>query len=132
MNGPFPSCCLSRFRSESWCSTIQREISFICIRISNHFHFHLKTKTMAMSPTLAEDNYPSSVVSLGQVQLENTKKFRYLGTTICWNEPTTGSSEISARIASARFMVTELKPVLKNPHVPMNIKTAVHGIDGQE
>ena len=82
------------------------------------------TKTMVMSPTQAEDNYPSSVVhvSLGQVQLENTKKSRYLRTTICWNEPITGSSEISARIASARFMVTELKPVLKNPHVPMNTK----------
>ena len=76
-----------------------------------------KTKTMVMSPTLTEDNYPGSVVSL-----ENTKKFRYLGTTICRNEPKTGSSEISARIASARFKVTDLKPVLKNPHVPMNIK----------
>ena len=34
-NGPFPSCCLSRFRSESWCSTIVREMSLICIRIRN-------------------------------------------------------------------------------------------------
>ena len=36
-NGPFPSCCLSRFRSESWCSTIVREMSLICIRIRNSF-----------------------------------------------------------------------------------------------
>ena len=33
--GPFPSCCLSRFRSESWCSTIVREMSLTCIRIRN-------------------------------------------------------------------------------------------------
>ena len=38
-NGPFPSCCLSRFRSESWCSTIVREMSLICIRIRNSFPF---------------------------------------------------------------------------------------------
>ena len=36
-NGTFPSCCLSRFRSESWCSTIVREMSLICIRIRNSF-----------------------------------------------------------------------------------------------
>ena len=38
-NGSFPSCCLSRFRSESWCSTIEREFSLICIRIRNSFPF---------------------------------------------------------------------------------------------
>ena len=38
-NVPFPSCCLSRFRSESWCSTIVREMSLICIRIRNSFPF---------------------------------------------------------------------------------------------
>ena len=38
-NGPIPSCCLSRFRSESWCSTIVREMSLICIRIRNTFKF---------------------------------------------------------------------------------------------
>ena len=38
-NGPFPSCCLSRFRSESWCSTIVSEMSLICIRIRNSFPF---------------------------------------------------------------------------------------------
>ena len=45
-NGPFPSCCLSRFRSESWCSTIVREMSLICIRIHNSFPFEwLCTRT---------------------------------------------------------------------------------------
>ena len=45
-NGPFPSCCLARFRSESWCSTIVREMSLICIRIRNSFPFEwLCTRT---------------------------------------------------------------------------------------
>ena len=45
-NGPFPSCCLSRFRSESWCSTIVMEMSLICIRIRNSFPFEwLCTRT---------------------------------------------------------------------------------------
>ena len=45
-NGPFPSCCLSRFRSESWCSTIVREMSWIFIRIRNSFPFEwLCTRT---------------------------------------------------------------------------------------
>ena len=45
-NRPFPSCCLSRFQSESWCSTIVREMSLICIRIRNSFPFEwLCTRT---------------------------------------------------------------------------------------
>ena len=36
-NRLFPSSCLPRFRSESWCSTIVREMSLICIRIRNSF-----------------------------------------------------------------------------------------------
>ena len=38
-NRPFSSCCLSRFRSESWGLTIVREMSLICIRIRNSFPF---------------------------------------------------------------------------------------------
>ena len=46
LNGPCPSCCLSRFRSESWCSTIVREMSLICIRTRNSFPFEwLCTRT---------------------------------------------------------------------------------------
>ena len=45
-NGPFPSCCLSRFRSESWCSTIVREMNLVCIRTRNSFPFEwLCTRT---------------------------------------------------------------------------------------
>ena len=45
-NRPFPSCCLSRFQSKSWCSTIVREMSLICIRIRNSFPFEwLCTRT---------------------------------------------------------------------------------------
>ena len=37
---------MSRFRSESWCSTIVREMSLICIRIRNSFPFEwLCTRT---------------------------------------------------------------------------------------
>ena len=39
LNGPFPRSCLSRFRSESWGSTIVKEMSLICIRIRNSFPF---------------------------------------------------------------------------------------------
>ena len=46
VNRPFPSCCLPRFRSESWCLTIVREMSLICIRIRNSFPFEwLCTRT---------------------------------------------------------------------------------------
>ena len=46
MNRPFPSCCLPRFRSESWCSTIVRKMSLICIRMGNSFPFQwLCTRT---------------------------------------------------------------------------------------
>ena len=37
---------LSQFRSESWCSAIEREMSLICIRIRNSFPFErLCTRT---------------------------------------------------------------------------------------
>ena len=46
LNRPFPSCRLSRFRGESWCSTIEREMILICVRLSNSFSFEwLCTRT---------------------------------------------------------------------------------------
>ena len=38
-NGPFPSCCMPQFQSESWCSTIQMEISCLFSCKSNSFPF---------------------------------------------------------------------------------------------
>ena len=47
---PFPSCCSSQFRNESWCSTIVREMNLICIRIRNSFPFEwLRTRTWEQS-----------------------------------------------------------------------------------
>ena len=64
-NRPFPSCCLSRFRSESWCSTIVREMSLICIRIRNSFPFEwLCTRTRF--ETEAYSNSEMGYSSLGK------------------------------------------------------------------
>ena len=46
LSGPFPRRCLSQFRIESWCSTIEREMSLICIKTHNSFPFEwLNTRT---------------------------------------------------------------------------------------
>ena len=69
-NGPFPSCCLSRFRSESWCSTIEREMSLICIRIRNLFPFewlcirtHCETEACTIRKSAINPFFPSFTVT---------------------------------------------------------------------
>ena len=36
-NSPFPSCCMPQFQSESWCTTIQMEMSCVFLCKSNSF-----------------------------------------------------------------------------------------------
>ena len=71
------NCYLSRFRSESWCSTIVRERSLICIRIRNSFPFEwLCTRTRFeteacsnsemgyLHPRLCSKNYHNAKLSV--------------------------------------------------------------------
>ena len=49
-----------------------------------------KTETMILNHMLLEDEYPDTIISLRNVQLQNSTEFKYLGSYISQNEPNTG------------------------------------------
>ena len=59
-----------------------------------------KTKTMIFNHHAAV-KYPSTIVSLNGEALENVELFRYLGSDIRFNEPSTGEAEINLRTDAA-------------------------------
>ena len=59
-----------------------------------------KTKTI-MILNCKEKNYPSTIVDLENVSIENVKVFQYLGSYIHFNQANTGDEEINMRIDSA-------------------------------
>ena len=79
---PLPSCCLPRFRSESWCSTIVREMSLICIRIRNSFSFEwlcTRTRFETEACSNSEMGYWGESPPLAQFQSR-----QYVGTIVSW------------------------------------------------
>ena len=73
-----------------------------------------KTKTMIMNPSNLNDEseYPSTLVSINKVPVENVKEFVYLGCVIKYNEPTTGDAELNLRIDVANNKFYELEKKL--------------------
>ena len=89
-NGPFPSCCLSWFRSESWCSTVVREMSLICIRIHNSFPFEwLSTGTHFETEACS-----NSEMSLICIRIHNSFPFEWLSTGTHFETEACSNSEM--------------------------------------
>ena len=61
-----------------------------------------KTKTMIFNQQITNDQeYPTSIASLGGRALENVKVFRYLGCDIKFDESSTGEAELNLRTDAA-------------------------------
>jgi hypothetical protein len=88
--------------------------------------YHLKiniTKTMIFNyKYLNKDPYPTTIVSLNDVPIENKVVFRYLGNDIKYDELSTGDAEITLRINLAEDKFQELKPKLRNFNISLSIR----------
>ena len=81
-----------------------------------------KTKTMILNFKGSEEEYPSTLVQIDNKPIENVKLFVYLGSTITYNEPGTATKELDRRIGLAHGKFAELKHVLCNYHLRLNIR----------
>ena len=82
-----------------------------------------KTKTMIFNQQYENREYPVSIASLGDQKLDNVKTYRYLGAEIKYDEPTTGSAEMSLRTDAAECKFYSLTKNLLN--MKINIKVRV-------
>lgn len=91
--------------------------------------FHLainvsKTKTMIMN--FDEDgDYPTTISSLAESDVDNVKVFRYLGCNICWNEYNTGDSEVNLRIDCAENKFYELGKKFMNHNINLSTRVSL-------
>jgi hypothetical protein len=69
-----------------------------------------------------QDPYPTTIVSLNDVPIENKVVFRYLGNDIKYDEPSTGDAEITLRINLTGAKFQELKPKLRNFNISLSIR----------
>ena len=73
-----------------------------------------KTKTMVFNYQRSETTYPSSIV-----------KFKYLGCTLKYNEPSTGDTELGLRIDSATCKFYEISKNLMNHRIMLETRVKV-------
>ena len=69
-----------------------------------------KTKTMIFN--FKGKEYPDSIVTIGNVAIENVTHFIYLGAVISYSEPGTSYNELERRIGLAHSKFAELKKLL--------------------
>ena len=79
----------------------------LCIDVS-------KTETMILNHMLLEYEYPDTIISLRNVQLQNSTEFKYLGSYISQNEPSTGDIQINHRIQIAYIKFVTMTTSFKN------------------
>jgi len=83
-----------------------------------------KTKSMIFNYKYLQstNSYPASIVKLHNIDIMNVEVFRYLGSDIRYDEPTTGNAEITLRINLAEAKFQELKPKLLNFKISLTIR----------
>ena len=79
-----------------------------------------KTKTMIFNWKGAE--YPESIITINNVHIENVAQFVYLGSVISYSEPGTSDKELDRRIGMAHGKFAEMKKVLCNYRLKLNIR----------
>ena len=84
-----------------------------------------KTKTMIFNQQHEERDYPSSITSLGDKQLENVKVYRFLGCDIEYNKPSTGEAELNLRQDAAECKFYSLAKNLMNMKVNLKTRTNI-------
>ena len=83
----------------------------------------LKTETMIINHKCLQSNeYPSSIVTLKDKPLNNVKEFKYLGSYLYHNEPSTGDIELNHRIQMANGKFSELLNLFQNYKINLHTR----------
>ena len=73
---------------------------------------------------IVSDDYPISIITLKDTPLNNVDKFKYLGSNLFYDEPSTGNIELNHRIQMANVKFAEMSNILQNSkiHIQTRIK----------
>ena len=82
-----------------------------------------KTKSMILNQKYEEREYPKTICSLGEEVIENVEKYRYLGSEIKQDEPSTGQTELNLRLEVAECKFYSLSRNLFNKKINLNTRT---------
>ena len=67
------------------------------------------------------DLYPESLLSINNAIIDNVKEFKYLGSTVTYNEPGTSTSELNQRVGMATGKFSQMKKILCNYHIKLPV-----------
>ena len=79
-------------------------------------------KTESMILNYQGSEYPDNIISINNNKIKNVKHFKYLGSTISFNEVGTSHREIKNRIGMAHGKFSELKKLLCNYHLKLSTR----------
>ena len=80
-----------------------------------------KTETMVFNWQEESDGaYPTSIININNVELRNTKSFKYLGVWITYDTLGIGSQEVQHRINCAKAAFSEHKKMLTNHRIKLS------------
>ena len=82
-----------------------------------------KTKTMVLNQQYESKEYPQCISTLRGVNLANTKRYRYLGCEIKYDEPSTGETELNLRTDAAECKFYSLSRNMMN--MKISLKTRI-------
>ena len=74
-----------------------------------------------------DDDYATGTVDLEDQSLNNVKEFKYLGSYLHFNEPSTGDAEINHRIQMANAKFAEISNLLQNSKI--HLRTRISFLD---
>ena len=81
-----------------------------------------KTKTLILNYQGTKENYPKSIVTIQNINIDNISTFKYLGVKLNNTEIDTGKTEIQYRINTANYKFRELKHVFTNLSIKFSIR----------
>ena len=84
-----------------------------------------KTKTMIFNFNGPDDEYPESILSLDGKRIDNVKTFKYLGSQVQYDQPTTGDTEITCRIDMAESKFYEHGKKLMNFKIHLSTRVSI-------
>ena len=85
-----------------------------------------KTKSMIMN--FKGDSYPESILSINGIAIDNVKEFKYLGSTVTYNEPGTSTIELDQRIGMATGKFAQMKKILYNYHLKLPVRMRFYDV----
>ena len=88
-----------------------------------------KTETMILNHKFLQEpgEYPDSIIHLMDTPLKNVKTFKYLGSYLHYDEPSTGETELNHRIQLANAKFAEMMNLLQNHRI--NLRTRITFLD---